>query len=150
MMVSSLQGGKPTRTEALKSYQTWSQEFGDSILPTNPNQNYLVTKMEALYQFNKLLFEISCAPELFQRRTNRILAGLEGVVCLIDDVLVFTLNRVKQEQYRIPWSYHRRATNTPILHISFFCGSRTKDTLKFPFERWQHTCITMAMSFVAT
>lgn len=41
------------------------------------------------YQFNKLPFGISCAPELFQRRMNKILEGLEGVVCLVDDVLIF-------------------------------------------------------------
>ena len=41
------------------------------------------------YQFNMLPFGISSAPELFQRRMSRILDGLEGVVCLIDDVLVF-------------------------------------------------------------
>ena len=40
------------------------------------------------YMFNKLPFGISCAPELFQRRMNKILEGLDGVVCLIDDVLV--------------------------------------------------------------
>ena len=44
------------------------------------------------YQFNKLPFGISSAPELFQRRMNKILNGLEGVVCLIDDVLVFGRN----------------------------------------------------------
>ena len=44
------------------------------------------------YHFNKLPFVISSAPELFQRRMNSILEGLEGVVCLIDDVW--------QEHYR--------------------------------------------------
>ena len=38
--------------------------------------------------FNKLPFGISSAPELFQKRMNKLL-GLEGVVCLMDDVLVF-------------------------------------------------------------
>ena len=43
------------------------------------------------YCFNKLPFGISCAPELFQRRMNNILSGLEGVVvvCLMDDILIF-------------------------------------------------------------
>ena len=41
------------------------------------------------YQFNKLPFGISCAPELFQSRMNAVLDGLERFVCLIDDVLVF-------------------------------------------------------------
>jgi len=39
--------------------------------------------------FNKLCFGISSAPELFQRRMNSILEGLDGVVCLMDDVLVY-------------------------------------------------------------
>ena len=41
------------------------------------------------YCFNKLLFGISSAPEHFQRRMNEILSGLDGVVCQIDDILVF-------------------------------------------------------------
>ena len=41
------------------------------------------------YCFNKLPFGISSAPELFQCRMNRILEGLDGVVCHIDDVLVY-------------------------------------------------------------
>ena len=41
------------------------------------------------YHFNKLPFGLSSAPELFQRRMQKLLVGLEGVVCLIDDVLVF-------------------------------------------------------------
>ena len=39
--------------------------------------------------FNKLPFGISSAPELFQKRMTKILEGLNGVVCLIDDVLIF-------------------------------------------------------------
>ena len=45
------------------------------------------------YHFNKHPFGISCAPELFQRRMNTILQGLEGMVCLMDDVLIFGSNK---------------------------------------------------------
>ena len=41
------------------------------------------------YCFNKLPFGISSAPEHFQKRMSQILDGLEGVVCQMDDVLVF-------------------------------------------------------------
>ena len=44
------------------------------------------------YAFNKLPFGISSTPEIFQRHINRILEGLEGVVCQIDDILVFGKN----------------------------------------------------------
>jgi len=39
--------------------------------------------------FNKLPFGISSAPEIFQRRMNEVLSGLPGVLCHVDDVLVF-------------------------------------------------------------
>ena len=42
-----------------------------------------------IYCFNKLPFGISSTPELFQRRMNHILEGLEGVLCHMDDVLVY-------------------------------------------------------------
>ena len=40
------------------------------------------------YHFNRLPFGITSAPEHFQRRMSEILSDLEGIVCLIDDVLV--------------------------------------------------------------
>lgn len=50
------------------------------------------------YAFNKLPFGISSAPELFQKRMNKILEGLEGVVCLMDDMLVIGRNRDEHDQ----------------------------------------------------
>jgi hypothetical protein len=41
------------------------------------------------YCFKRMPFGISSAPEFFQRSMEKILEGLEGVVCLMDDVLVF-------------------------------------------------------------
>ena len=40
------------------------------------------------FYFNRLPFGITSAPEYFQKRISDILAGLEGVVCMIDDVLI--------------------------------------------------------------
>ena len=50
------------------------------------------------YLFNKLPFGISCAPELFQRRMAKILEGLEGVVCLMDDVLVYGADQAQHDE----------------------------------------------------
>ncbi|KAL7827662.1 hypothetical protein SRHO_G00333800 [Serrasalmus rhombeus] len=41
------------------------------------------------YCYNRLCFGISSAPEHYQHRMSRILEGLEGVVCQMDDVLVY-------------------------------------------------------------
>ena len=40
------------------------------------------------YCFNRLTFGITSAPEHFQHRMSVVLRNLEGVVCLIDDILV--------------------------------------------------------------
>ena len=41
------------------------------------------------YCFNVLPFGITSAPELFQRRMSSLLQRLPGVVCMMDDVLIF-------------------------------------------------------------
>ena len=41
------------------------------------------------YCFNRLPFGISSAPEHFQRQMEAILAGQEGVLCHMDDMLIF-------------------------------------------------------------
>jgi len=47
------------------------------------------------YHFNKIPFGISSAPELFQKRMNKILAGLDGVVCQTNDVLIVAANKAE-------------------------------------------------------
>ena len=39
--------------------------------------------------FNRLPFGITSAPEYFQKRMSEILSCLEGVVCMVDDVLIY-------------------------------------------------------------
>lgn len=41
------------------------------------------------YYFNRLSFGITSAPEHFQRQMENILAGQKGVLCHMDDVLIF-------------------------------------------------------------
>ncbi|KAL5017541.1 hypothetical protein ScPMuIL_007130 [Solemya velum] len=41
------------------------------------------------YCFNRLPFGISSAPEYFQKRMQALLSGLPGVLCQMDDVLIF-------------------------------------------------------------
>ena len=39
--------------------------------------------------FKRMPFGISSAPEYFQRTMEKILVGLEGVICMMDDILVY-------------------------------------------------------------
>ena len=41
------------------------------------------------YYFNKMLFEICSTLEHFQKQMEKILTGLEGVLCHMDDLLIF-------------------------------------------------------------
>ncbi|XP_055527914.1 uncharacterized protein K02A2.6-like [Wyeomyia smithii] len=41
-----------------------------------------------LFRYKRLMFRISCAPELFQKVMDTIVAGLEGVTVYLDDVVV--------------------------------------------------------------
>ncbi|XP_062512805.1 uncharacterized protein K02A2.6-like [Corticium candelabrum] len=49
------------------------------------------------YCFNKLPFGIASAPELFQRRMSKILSGLPGVLCHMDDVLIFGTSQTEHD-----------------------------------------------------
>ena len=50
------------------------------------------------YCFKRLPFGISSAPKVFQRRMSEILNGIEGTVCMMDDMLVF--GKDKEEHNR--------------------------------------------------
>ena len=50
------------------------------------------------YSFNRLPFGITSAPEHFQRKMSGILSDLDGVVCLIDDVLVYGKTEQEHDQ----------------------------------------------------
>ena len=50
------------------------------------------------YCFNKLPFGISSAPEHFQKRMSTILRGLDGVVCQMEDVLVFGKDQAEHDE----------------------------------------------------
>ena len=59
--------------------------------------------------FNKVPFGISSAPEVFQRRMNEILSNLLGVLCHVDDILVYgkmlrNTNQGFKPQWR-HWNY---------------------------------------------
>ena len=41
------------------------------------------------YNFNRVPFGISAAPEFYQKRMSQLLEGVEGAICQIDDILVY-------------------------------------------------------------
>ena len=59
-------------------------------IPLDPSSRLLTTFVTPFghFCFNRLPFGISSAPEIFQHTMSRILEGLEGVICHMDDILI--------------------------------------------------------------
>ena len=51
------------------------------------------------YQFNRMPFGITSAPEHFQRRMSDILSGLTGAVCLVDDILLYGSTQEEHDEH---------------------------------------------------
>lgn len=69
-------------------------------IPLDPSSQLLTTFITPFGRFCycRLPFGISSAPEYFQKRMAQVLDDLEGVVCMIDDVLVFGKTEVEHDR----------------------------------------------------
>ena len=69
-------------------------------IPLSPSSRLLTRFITPVgrYCFSKLPFGISSAPEHFQQRMSEILVDLPGVVCQMDDILVFGKTQHKHNQ----------------------------------------------------
>ena len=69
-------------------------------IPLSPESARLTTFITPFgrFHFNRLPFGITSAPEHFQRRMSTILNGLDGVVCLMDDVLIHGKTQAEHDQ----------------------------------------------------
>lgn len=52
---------------------------------------------KGLYRYKRLMFGISCAPELFQKIMEKMLIPCDGAVNFIDDILVFGRNKAEHD-----------------------------------------------------
>ena len=65
-------------------------------IPLDSNLKLLTTFVKPFgrFCFNRLPFGISSAPEIFQRTMSDILDGLNGVICRMDDILIYGRNHM--------------------------------------------------------
>ena len=75
-----------------KIFSTLDANSGFWQVPLEQSSRLLTTFLTPYgrYCFNKLPFGICSAPEHFQRQMDKILVGLEGVLCHMDDIIVFS------------------------------------------------------------
>lgn len=60
-------------------------------LELHPDSRFITTFItnKGLYRYKRLMFGITCAPEIFQKTLERILLQCEGTINFIDDILVY-------------------------------------------------------------
>ena len=96
------------RPEGETSSSSRRAVFGTAVVFTTLDANSRIWQIPFLlttfitpfgrYCFHRLPFGITSAPEHFQRRMSDILSDLEGVVCMMDDVLVHGGTREEHNQ----------------------------------------------------
>ena len=78
-----------------KIFSTLDANSGFWQVPLAQSSRLLTTFLTPYgwYCFNKLPFGICSAPEHFQHQMDKTLVGIEGVLCHMDDVIVFGANK---------------------------------------------------------
>ena len=73
------------------------------------------------YCYNKLPFSISSAPEHFQWRIHLLLEGLPGVLCIMDDIIIFGITRQDTTVYfRQCWNvFPQLALHITVENVNF-------------------------------
>lgn len=81
-LLSTLNGGIMFSTIDLsRACQQVELEKNSQLLTT-------ISTHKGLYAYKRLCFGVASAPGLFQRRMEQILAGIDGVVSFVDDILI--------------------------------------------------------------
>ena len=89
------------RLSGAKIFSKLDVNSGFWQIPLSPSSRLLTTFITPMgrYCFNKLPFGISSAPEHFQCRMSEILTDLPGVVCQMDDILVFGKTQDERDKH---------------------------------------------------
>ena len=81
-LIASLQGGKKfTKLDLKNAYQQVE-------LDENSRQYVTINTHLGLFRYTRLPFGVSSAPAIFQECMDKILHGLDGVGCYLDDIIV--------------------------------------------------------------
>lgn len=72
-----------------------SMAYNQLILDEEPQKYTCINTHRGLFAYTRLVFGLASAPAIFQRVMESLLAGIEGVLCLLDDVLITGRNRAE-------------------------------------------------------
>lgn len=88
-----------SRLSGAKIFSKLDANCGFWQIPLTEDSSLLTTFITPFgrFRYHRLPFGISSAPEIFQRKMNEVLEGLEGVICQMDDTLVFGSNQEEHD-----------------------------------------------------
>ncbi|XP_026316320.1 uncharacterized protein K02A2.6-like [Hyposmocoma kahamanoa] len=70
-----------------------SMAYNQFVLEDESQMITCINTHKGLYKYTRLVFGLASAPAIFQRAMECVLAGMEGVTCLLDDILVTGKNK---------------------------------------------------------
>lgn len=66
----------------------FSNTYHQVPLDDNSKEILVINTHKGLFQYNRLPFGVASAPSIFQQIMDQMLAGLNGTVCYLDDIIV--------------------------------------------------------------
>lgn len=75
-----------------------SMAYNQFVLSDKSQNLTCINTHRGLFNYTRLVFGLSCAPAIFQRSMECILAGIEGIIFLLDDILVTGKNKEEHKQ----------------------------------------------------
>ncbi|KAL0811118.1 hypothetical protein ABMA28_010384 [Loxostege sticticalis] len=70
-----------------------SMAYNQCVLDDESQALTCINTHRGLYKYTRLVFGLASAPAIFQRVMENVLSGLEGVLCMLDDVCIFSFDK---------------------------------------------------------
>ncbi|CAG4992023.1 unnamed protein product [Colias eurytheme] len=72
-----------------------SMAYNQFVLDDQSQKYTCINTHRGLFVFTRLVFGLASAPAIFQRAMDELLSGIDGVLCLLDDVCITGRNRAE-------------------------------------------------------
>lgn len=116
------------------------------ITPNSRDITTFITS-KGLYRYKRLMFGITCAPEIFKKIMEKMLLSCEGTVVFIDDILIFGTN-IKEHDERLRQTTRILEENKVLLNTEK-CIYRTT-TIQFLGHELSSTGIRSLKKYITT
>ncbi|XP_041970770.1 uncharacterized protein K02A2.6-like [Aricia agestis] len=75
-----------------------SSAYNQFVLDEDSQELTCINTHRGLFKYTRMSFGLTSAPSIFQRAMEGVLAGMDGVLCLLDDILITASNREEHVQ----------------------------------------------------